>query len=66
VTEDGHGRVIEFAHAVYRGDRYRIVSRLSLAKDRGQGRVLAGEWSTAPPGDSSQGMPTDPYFAAPA
>jgi GntR family transcriptional regulator len=64
VTEDADGRVVEFAHSVYRGDRYRVVSRLSLAKNRG-GRVLAGEWTTGN-GDSGTGMPTDPYFAAPA
>ncbi|GAA1251433.1 GntR family transcriptional regulator [Kitasatospora nipponensis] len=66
VTEDGLGRVIEFAHSVYRGDRYRIVSRLSLAQGRGRGRVLAGEWSTAAGGDDPQGLPADPFFASPS
>ncbi|MEY9934356.1 GntR family transcriptional regulator [Catenulispora sp. GP43] len=65
VTEDADGRVVEFAHSVYRGDRYRVVSRLSLAKSRGGGRVLAGQWATGT-GDAGAGMPADPYFAAPA
>jgi GntR family transcriptional regulator len=65
VTEDGDGRVVEFAHAVYRGDRYRVVARLSLARNRDGGRVLAGEWSTRG-GEPGAGMPGDPYFAGPA
>ncbi|GAA1987373.1 GntR family transcriptional regulator [Catenulispora subtropica] len=64
VTEDADGRVVEFAHSVYRGDRYRVVSRLSLTRNRGGGRVLAGEWSTGS-GDAGA-MPSDPYFAAPS
>ncbi|ACU75355.1 transcriptional regulator, GntR family [Catenulispora acidiphila DSM 44928] len=64
VTEDEQGRVVEFAHAVYRRDRYRIVSQLTLSKDRRRGRVLSGAWSTAaePVGVV---MPADPFFAAP-
>ncbi|GAA2844676.1 GntR family transcriptional regulator [Crossiella cryophila] len=30
-TTDAAGRVVEYARSIYRGDRYRIVSRLSLA-----------------------------------
>lgn len=63
VTEDAEGRVVEFAHAVYRGDRYRIVSHLALQRDRGRGRVLAGAWAT---GGGDGEMPADPYFAGPA
>lgn len=44
VTEDESGRVVEFAHSVYRGDLYRVASRLSLSKDRSRGRVFTGEW----------------------
>ncbi|MFE6196079.1 GntR family transcriptional regulator [Streptomyces sp. NPDC057838] len=29
-TSDTHGRPVEYVHSVYRGDRYRIVSRLRL------------------------------------
>lgn len=52
VTEDETGRVVEFAHSIYRGDHYRVVSRLSLSKDRRNGRVLSGEWSTAAPNEA--------------
>lgn len=65
VTEDETGRVVEFAHSVYRGDRYRIVSRLSLSTDRRGGRVLSGEWSTAAPAAGASALPADPYFAGP-
>lgn len=63
VTEDTDRRVVEFAHAVYRGDRYRVVSHLSLQRDRSRGRVLAGAWATAG-GDGE--LPADPYFSEPA
>ncbi|MFC1414211.1 GntR family transcriptional regulator [Streptacidiphilus sp. N1-12] len=66
VTEDEAGRVVEFAHSLYRGDRYRIVSRLSLSKDRRGGRVLSGEWSTAAPAAGPSTLPTDPFFAGPS
>jgi GntR family transcriptional regulator len=65
-TEDESGRVVEFAHSVYRGDRYRIVSRLSLSEDRRQGRVLSGAWATAASGPGVRTLPADPYFAGPA
>ncbi|WP_113702290.1 GntR family transcriptional regulator [Nonomuraea lactucae] len=32
VTRDQHGRVFEYTHAVYRGDRYRLEFKLSLAE----------------------------------
>ncbi|MEG8277198.1 GntR family transcriptional regulator [Streptomyces sp. AHA2] len=36
-TSDTRGRPVEYVHSIYRGDRYRIVSRLSLnAPDRRQ------------------------------
>ncbi|MBR7829608.1 GntR family transcriptional regulator [Actinospica sp. MGRD01-02] len=50
VTEDAEGTVVEFTRSVYRGDRYRILTRLRLA-DRGlcrsdtSGGALSGEWS---------------------
>jgi GntR family transcriptional regulator len=62
VTEDEEGRAVEFAHAVYRRDRYRIVSQLTLSKDRRRGRVLSGAWSTA---SESAAVPADPFFAGP-
>ncbi|WP_028046748.1 GntR family transcriptional regulator [Cellulomonas sp. URHE0023] len=30
LTEDDQGRLVEYVHSIYRGDRYRIVSRLAL------------------------------------
>ena len=66
VTEDEQGRVVEFSHSVYRGDRYRIVSRLSLARNDSGGRMLAGQWSTADPTEQGRGLPADPFFATPS
>ena len=42
LTLDDQGRPVEYVHSVYRGDRYRIVSRLSLAEG------AAGEPAAAP------------------
>lgn len=64
VTEDEDGRLVEFAHAVYRGDRYKIVSHLTLSGDHRRGRVLSGEWSTAAAPQLGT-MPMEPFFAAP-
>ena len=60
VTEDGQGRVVEFAHAVYRRDRYRIVSQLTLSKDPRRGGGHVGAWSIPPEAAASPG---DPFFA---
>jgi GntR family transcriptional regulator len=30
LTTDAEGRHVEYVHSIYRGDRYRIVSRLTL------------------------------------
>lgn len=60
VTEDEQSRVVEFAHAVYRRDRYRIVSQLTLSKDRRQGTAHAGAWSIA---SEAAASPGDPFFA---
>ena len=63
VTEDEQGRVVEFAHAVYRRDRYRIVSQLTLSKDRRRGGAHSGAWSIASEAPTSPG---DPFFAGAA
>ena len=34
-TRDGGGRIVEFTRSIYRGDRYRITSRLELGPDSG-------------------------------
>ncbi|MFI0899550.1 GntR family transcriptional regulator [Streptomyces sp. NPDC020983] len=54
LTKDADGRPVEYVHSVYRGDRYRIVSRLAL----GDGPAAAGPRLSAdqhhpgiPPGD---------------
>ncbi|MEV4560828.1 GntR family transcriptional regulator [Kitasatospora sp. NPDC049285] len=60
VTEDERGTVVEYTRSVYRGDRYKIVSQLSLARDRGRGRVLAGRLATAGPGPDARSA--DPFL----
>jgi GntR family transcriptional regulator len=58
-TLDARGSTVEFTHAVYRGDRYRIVSTLELDADARPGRqsVLAGQWSS-PSGPGAPAVPT--------
>jgi GntR family transcriptional regulator len=34
-TRDAGGRIIEYAHSIYRGDRYRIISKLSFDSESG-------------------------------
>jgi GntR family transcriptional regulator len=34
-TRDSTGRIVEFAHSVYRGDRYRIPSKLGFDDSSG-------------------------------
>ncbi|HEY4018875.1 MAG TPA: GntR family transcriptional regulator [Pseudonocardiaceae bacterium] len=60
-TEDESGQIVEFAHCVYRGDRYRIVSRLSLSADNGRGRVLSGQWSAATSVSGVHTLPAGPF-----
>ncbi|WP_328302829.1 GntR family transcriptional regulator [Streptomyces sp. NBC_00435] len=54
LTTDSTGRPVEYVHSVYRGDRYRIVSRLalgaSLDASPGAGRP-GGHHPGIPPGD---------------
>ncbi|HVV20069.1 MAG TPA: GntR family transcriptional regulator [Pseudonocardiaceae bacterium] len=49
-TRDTEGRVVEFTHAIYRGDRYRIVSQLELGADTrpAEPGLLVGSWSPQP------------------
>lgn len=49
LTTDSTGRPVEYVHSVYRGDRYRIVSRLDLGATPGTGRP--GHHPGIPPGD---------------
>ncbi|MGH1551868.1 hypothetical protein ACRAWF_06115 [Streptomyces sp. L7] len=41
--------MVEFTRSVYRGDRYRIFTRLSLAGRPDGRRVVDGSWSAPPP-----------------
>jgi len=52
LTKDDTGRPVEYVHSVYRGDRYRIVSRLALGDAApASGRSDAGHHPGIPPGD---------------
>jgi GntR family transcriptional regulator len=35
VTRTGEGRIVEYTRSLYRGDRYRITSRLTLDREAG-------------------------------
>ncbi|MFE0450369.1 GntR family transcriptional regulator [Streptomyces sp. NPDC058914] len=47
-TSDTHGRPVEYVHSIYRGDRYRIVSRLRLNSSSAR--------TTTPPAGVTPGM----------
>jgi GntR family transcriptional regulator len=64
VTEDADRRVVEFTHSIYRGDRYRVVSRLALSSRSEGGRVLSGNWSTAAFLPGADVLTADPYWQA--
>ncbi|RII20399.1 HTH-type transcriptional repressor DasR [Streptomyces sp. YIM 130001] len=53
LTTDTEGRPVEYVHSLYRGDRYRIVSRLTLGPDPGTAVPPArdGHHPGIPPGD---------------
>jgi GntR family transcriptional regulator len=52
LTKDDTGRPVEYVHSVYRGDRYRIVSRLALGAAAPAGsRSAGGHHPGIPPGD---------------
>jgi GntR family transcriptional regulator len=61
-TRDADGRVVEFTHSVYRGDRYRISTRLSLTASPEAGRVLAGSWSAGRTVPGADTLMLDPYW----
>ncbi|MFI8521846.1 GntR family transcriptional regulator [Streptomyces sp. NPDC085481] len=58
LTTDTRNRPVEYVHSLYRGDRYRIVSRLALGP-RAEPAPSAGEGHHPgiPPGDFSKGDP---------
>ncbi|HEX2130258.1 MAG TPA: GntR family transcriptional regulator [Actinophytocola sp.] len=52
LTNDDAGRPIEYVHSLYRGDRYRIVSRLALGPTATPGSAAKGSHHPGiPPGD---------------
>ncbi|WP_329116637.1 GntR family transcriptional regulator [Streptomyces sp. NBC_01465] len=55
LTTDRSGQPVEYVHSVYRGDRYRIVSRLALGTSVAQGARSRGHHPGIPPGDFAHG-----------
>ncbi|MYT73669.1 MULTISPECIES: GntR family transcriptional regulator [unclassified Streptomyces] len=51
LTSDTEGRPVEYVHSLYRGDRYRIVSRLTLGPVAAPVAPLPGHHPGIPPGD---------------
>ncbi|WP_093802824.1 GntR family transcriptional regulator [Streptomyces sp. Wb2n-11] len=54
LTTDTAGHPVEYVHSVYRGDRYRIVSRLALGTSAPRPRA-EGHHPGIPPGDFAHG-----------
>ncbi|MET7451382.1 GntR family transcriptional regulator [Streptomyces sp. NPDC005574] len=57
LTSDHHGRPVEYVHSLYRGDRYRIVSRLALGPRTDRDPAHTGHHPGIPPGDLMPGEP---------
>ncbi|MFJ8085714.1 GntR family transcriptional regulator [Streptomyces sp. NPDC096205] len=55
LTSDTRNRPVEYVHSVYRGDRYRIVSRLSLGPRTQTPATGEGHHPGIPPGDFAGG-----------
>jgi GntR family transcriptional regulator len=55
LTNDDRGRPIEYVHSLYRGDRYRIVSRLALGPTATAPMQFDTHHPGIPPGDLSSG-----------
>ncbi|MFJ8723343.1 GntR family transcriptional regulator [Streptomyces sp. NPDC093269] len=51
LTSDAAGRPVEYVHSLYRGDRYRIVSRLTLGPATTPAEPVADHHPGIPPGD---------------
>ncbi|MEW2495252.1 GntR family transcriptional regulator [Streptomyces nodosus] len=51
LTTDTDGRPVEYVHSLYRGDRYRIVSRLTLGADSAPAPPPDAHHPGIPPGD---------------
>ncbi|MET8581297.1 GntR family transcriptional regulator [Streptomyces collinus] len=57
LTTDTHDRPVEYVHSIYRGDRYRIVSRLTLGPRADPPPSPEGHHPGIPPGDFTHGDP---------
>ncbi|GGQ10751.1 GntR family transcriptional regulator [Streptomyces mutabilis] len=57
LTSDTRGRPVEYVHSLYRGDRYRIVSRLTLGPRDQAPPPSDGHHPGIPPGDFRNGDP---------
>ncbi|MBQ1091961.1 GntR family transcriptional regulator [Streptomyces sp. B93] len=57
LTSDTHDRPVEYVHSLYRGDRYRIVSRLALGPRARPPAPDEGHHPGIPPGDLAHGDP---------
>ncbi|MEU9556451.1 GntR family transcriptional regulator [Streptomyces fumanus] len=57
LTTDTGGRPVEYVHSLYRGDRYRIVSHLTLGADTAPAPPPDGHHPGIPPGDFPHGDP---------
>ncbi|GGY82222.1 GntR family transcriptional regulator [Streptomyces omiyaensis] len=57
LTTDSRGRPVEYVHSLYRGDRYRIVSRLALGPHDEQPPAKEGHHPGIPPGDFTAADP---------
>lgn len=55
LTSDTRNRPVEYAHSIYRGDRYRIVSRLALGPRADRPTPPDGRHPGIPPGDFMPG-----------
>lgn len=53
LTYDRDGQAVEYVRSIYRGDRYRIVSRLALADTASDTTANLGHQPGIPPGDFS-------------
>ncbi|WP_193511668.1 GntR family transcriptional regulator [Streptomyces griseoloalbus] len=57
LTTGTTGRPVEYVHSLYRGDRYRIVSRLTLGPAAARPEPPGGHQPGIPPGDLLSGGP---------
>jgi GntR family transcriptional regulator len=64
VSRAGDGRIVEFCRSIYRGDRYRLQSELTLSAHAAGLRVIDSSWSAEAEGKSTEQLSLNPYDAA--